>query len=166
MEFEKVIVLVNKTPVTDEEKRLYYVGMTRAKSELTIFRHGNESFEKKAYAEYIYDTNEYSKDQRLITLVMGLSDVNLGYKGYHHFHDFALIAGSEVTFEMREKQNTFCIIVKNKSIGCLSKAFHQQLTTYLTKGYLVQSAMIDFVVVWKSKDKMSTQPLCKIIMKK
>jgi ATP-dependent DNA helicase RecQ len=166
MEFEKVIVLVNKTPVTDEEKRLYYVGMTRAKSELSILRHGNESFDKKANAEYIYDANEYPKEQRLITLVMGLGDIHLGYTGYHHYHDFTLIAGSEVTFEMREKQNTFCIIVKNKSIGCLSKAFHQQMTKYLTEGYRVQNAMIDFVVVWKSKDRMSTQPLCKIVLKK
>jgi len=166
MEFGKVIMLVKDTPKTDEQKRLYYVGMTRAKHELTILRSGNDNFEKKAFVTYRYDTNEYRQEQKVVTLVMSLGDVNLGYRGYHHFHDFSLISGTEVKFETREKQNTLCIIYKNKSIGCFSKAFHQKMTRYFSEGYRVESAMIDFVVVWKNKDKTTTQPLCKIVLKR
>jgi len=166
MEFGKVIMLVKDTPKTDEQKRLYYVGMTRTKHELTILRSGNENFEKKAFVTYRYDTNEYRQEQKVVTLVMSLGDVNLGYRGYHHFHDFSLIAGTEVKFETREKQNTLCIIYKNKSIGCFSKVFHQKMIGYFSEGYRIEAAVIDFVVVWKNKDKTTTQPLCKIVLKR
>ncbi|MCB4782658.1 MAG: ATP-dependent helicase, partial [Sulfurovum sp.] len=59
MEFDKVILIVNQTPTSDEDIRLYYVGMTRAKNELTIFRQGNKSFEKHGFAKYYFDTTEY-----------------------------------------------------------------------------------------------------------
>lgn len=166
MEFERVIVLVNENPTEDRDKRLYYVGMTRAKSELTILRHGSEIRDQKPFARYAYDPREYPQEQKVVTLVMGLSDVRLGYTGYQHFNDFPLIAGSGVGFAQRDKCKTLGIICRNRIIGCLSDAFHKRITAYFAQGYRVEHAVIDYAVVWSDRERTTVQPLCKVVLKR
>ena len=79
MEFDNVIVLVNKTPTSDDDIRLYYVGMTRAKNELNILRHGMNSLNRDGTANYIFDDSRYPESEKLVTLIMGLVDVQ-----FHH----------------------------------------------------------------------------------
>lgn len=168
MEFDKVILVVNKTPKEDKDIRLYYVGMTRTKSELTIIRQGNNNFGKKQFAQYYFDENKYTQNEETITLVMSLGDINLGYKGYHNYHAYELIAGSKVTFEKRDRYRTLCIIYNHKIVGCLSQIFHKKLMQYFDKGYSFSNNIIDYVVVWYNNDKKESvkHPLCKIILKK
>ncbi|MCB4781182.1 MAG: ATP-binding domain-containing protein, partial [Sulfurovum sp.] len=167
MEFDKVILIVNQTPTSDEDIRLYYVGMTRAKNELTIFRQGNKSFEKHGFAKYYFDTTEYVQNAKVITLIMNLGDIYLGFKGNCNNASIEFVAGNNVTLEMEGSFQTLCIVHEGKVIGCLSKKFHEKVQAYLNKNYTLDKAVIDFVVCWYNKDigEYCNYPLCKIILK-
>ncbi len=164
MEFENVILLVNQTPKEDSDIRLYYVGMTRAKSELTILRHGIHRLNKDGYAQYIFDDKEYFQNEKLVTLIMGLKDIQLGF---HNNSNIAL-AGENVNFEMRGKSKAFCIVYKNRVIGFLSKSFHEKVQVYLSKNFYFHKISVEFVVQWYNKEKSEENyhPLCKVVLKK
>ena len=171
MEFDKVILLVNKTPKNSSEIRLYYVGMTRAKNELLIMRQGNRALkesEKKEFARYYFDSNAYIQNRKTITVIMSLADVNLGYKGHQNYHDYELIAGSSIKIEQRENYKTLCIIFNHKIVGCLSQSFHKKLMQYFSENYQLFSMTIDYVVIWYNNEKRENikHPLCRIILKK
>jgi ATP-dependent DNA helicase RecQ len=168
MEFDKVILVVDKTPKTDKDIRLYYVGMTRAKSELTIIRQGNNSFEKKEFANYYFDDNVYIQNEKTVTLIMSLGDVNLGYKGHHNYHDYELISGENIRIEKRDKYKTLCIIYNYKIIGRLSQSFHRKIMQYFNEGYQFNTTVLDYVLVWYNSDKRENvkHPLCRIVLKK
>jgi ATP-dependent DNA helicase RecQ len=168
MEFDKVILIVNQTPTTDEDIRLYYVCMTRAKNELTIFRQGNKSFSKHSYVNYYFDTTQYIQNDKVITLIMGLEDINLGFKSNHNNTSSELLAGENVTIEMRGNSKTLCIVHKGKVIDFLSQKFHKKVQKYLNENYTLDKAVIDFVVSWHNKDtgENLNHTLCRIVLKK
>jgi len=114
MEFDNVIVLINQNPTTDEDKRLYYVGMTRAKNELSIIRHGANSLNRDSRANYIFDDSEYPQNDKLVILIMGLEDIQLGF---HNSNPNEILAGESMGFEMRGKAKTFCLVYNNKVVG-------------------------------------------------
>ena len=165
MEFENVIVLVNQTPKEDRDIRLYYVGMTRAKNELTILRHGINPLNKNGYAQYIFDDKEYFQNEKLVTLIMGLGDIQLGF---HNNNSNVVLAGENISFEMRGKSKTFCMIYKNRVIGFLSKSFHKKVQAYLNKNFYFYKVSVEFVVQWYNKEKgeANNHPLCKVVLKK
>ena len=159
LEFNKVFLIINKTPKTDEEKRLYYVGMTRAKQELTILREGNNKFNHKAFANYIYDDKTYNLNESIKTFVMGLSDVHLGYD-YQCYHDnLFLIAGEKIEMK-KDRFDNLSLFYQNKKVGQFSKSFIKKLN-YEKEEY---RANIDYVVYWydKEKQKYIQHCLCKI----
>ncbi len=168
MEFEKVILLVNQTPKTDEDTRLYYVGMTRAKKELTIIRQGNNSLNRQGFVKYYFDDTHYVQNEKVVTLVMGLGDINLGFKGNHNNNRTELLAGDSVSIEMRGNSKTLCIVHKRQVIGFLSQNFHKNVQQYFHENYTVDNAVIDFVVLWHNRDtgEELKHPLCKIVLKK
>ena len=168
MEFDKVILIVNQTPVIDEDIRLYYVGMTRAKNELTILRQGNNSLHKKGFAKYYFDRTDYIQNEKVVTLIMGLGDIVLGFKGHHNYHNYELLSGENVELEMRNNSKTLCVIYRKRVVGRLSQIFHQKVQQYFHENYTVYNTIIDFVLLWHNKDTGENlkHPLCKIVLKK
>jgi len=144
--------LVNQTPKTNEDIRLYYVGMTRAKNELTIFRRGSINLNKQGFAKYYFDDIDYIQNKKVVTLIMGLGDINLGFKGNHNNNYTELLASEYVTIAMRGNSKTLCIIYKGKVVGFLSQSFHKKMQQYLNESYTVDNVVIDFVVFWHNKD--------------
>ena len=168
MEFDKVVMLVNKTPQTDEELRLYYVGMTRAKTELTILRYGKSKLEKEGSVKYLFDETHYEAGEGQATLIMGLRDVVLGYDNTMTMNNEEMIAGDIVKFKPRGEAKPFAIYYKEKRVGLLSKSFYNKLQEYFGKGYRIDSVHIDYVVLWydKENDVYLKHPLCKVVLKK
>lgn len=161
MEFNKVVLLVKDNPKTDQEKRLYYVGMTRAKEALTIIRHGTKNLKGRACATYILDETMYDTHHKTQTYVMGLSDIYLGYDYESNYPDLQIVAGMEVEIG-RDKSGHLSLYCKNKQIGRFSKAFEKKINF---SGGAYQSH-IEYIVLWfdADKNKYVKHPLCTITL--
>jgi ATP-dependent DNA helicase RecQ len=168
MEFENVVMIVNQMPKHDEDTRLYYVGMTRAKKELTIIHHGQKALDKRGDATYLFNETRYDKDIGNAVFIMGLQDIQLGFKGFHNDTDTELLAGEPLELQMRGKASTFALIYKNRVIGFLSKNFHHKISMYLERGYGIHEITIEHVVVWYNQEigEYLKHPLCRISLGK
>lgn len=169
MEFEKVILLNNlkyntdKNISQDEKMRLYYVGMTRAKSELNIFRFGSKMPEKKEYANYFVDDAYYPEENKIFTHIMDLGDLNLGWECWAN----NLVAG--ISMELRVGQyEKFEFIYNNRKVAIGSNSFNDLLKKKINEGFVIESAVVDYMVWWynKEKEKYLKYPLCRIVMRK
>jgi ATP-dependent DNA helicase RecQ len=168
MEFENVIMVVKQIPKQDQDLRLYYVGMTRAKKNLTIVHHGQDVFRKSEDAVYTFDETPYDEELGNAVFVMGLRDIYLDYKDSNNDADTEPLAGEFLTLQMRDKRKAFSLVYKNREIGLLSKNFHHQISSYLERGYRIQQVEIEYVLVWysmKHKEYLK-HPLCRISLRK
>ncbi|MDO8454554.1 MAG: 3'-5' exonuclease, partial [Sulfurimonas sp.] len=168
MEFDKVFLLVSENPSSDEKKRLYYVGMTRAKNELHILRVGNELKNKKPYAKYFLDTKNYLLENKIFTHEMSLSDISLGFDVDRHHKNNDFIASDELQIEKRPKFKNSCIVHKGSIISTFSASFQEKLEEKFANGYIVDGVTLKYVVVWydSQNSKNIRHSLCKIVFKK
>jgi len=168
MEFDKVFLLVNKNPNNDVEKRLYYVGMTRAKYELSILSIGKKIKNKKTFVKYLSDEAPYKQENKIFTHVMDLSDISLGFDVDKYSKNDSFVAGVKVTIEKKPKFNNMCIIYDNRVIGTFSASFQKILVEKLNSGYIIDEIIIENVIMWfdKEKKKHLKHPLCKIVLKR
>ncbi len=168
MEFDKVFLLVNNIPKDDGEKRLYYVGMTRAKYELSLLVKGTTVPHTKEYVKYYEDDNAYILENNIVTYEMSLADINLGFDVYYRAQSFDFFAGKRVEVKKVTKFKNHCLVYKGKIIATFSHKFENLLLEKLQHGYAIESAVIQYVIVWfdANKNKNLRHPLCKIILKK
>ena len=168
MEFDKVFLLVNNIPKDDTEKRLYYVGMTRAKYELTLLVKGTKIPQNKEYVKYYDDNNAYILGNNIVTYEMSLSDINLGFDVDYRSRNFDFFAGKRVEVKKVTNFKNYCVVYKGKILATFSHKFENLLLEKLQQGYVIESAEIQYVIVWfdVNKNKNLRHPLCKIILKK
>jgi ATP-dependent DNA helicase RecQ len=168
MEFEQVYLLVNEMPKSDEKRRLYYVGMTRAKEQLNILHRAKQSSHKSSYARYIEDNNEYNNEEKRYTHLMSLADINLGFDPHKYSTKNNFYAGMRVSIEKRDRWKNLCIIANGRIIAVLSNSFHQEISQRVQKGFVFDEVSIESIVVWlnEKEAKNHLHPLCKIVMKR
>lgn len=147
-EFDNVYLsLKDFTPNTDEEKRQFYVAITRAKSNLYIHYDGNYlqsySIEDLVYKE---DRNVYPEPQR-ITIYLTLRDVRLGYFEFVQHRMANLQSGTSLTILEEGLGNS-----KGELICKFSKKFHDYIKPFYEKGYRLVAAKVNYVVFWKNED--------------
>ncbi|MAC82766.1 MAG: recombinase RecQ [Arcobacter sp.] len=168
MEFDKVYLLVDKNPRSDEDKRLFYVGMTRSKNELNILRYGNDTPNKKNFVKYFHDEKQYILENKIFTHVMSLKDVYLGFDLEKYGVNNSIYSGLKVSIEKRDTFRNLCLVSNRKIIGVFSNSFQTIFDKKLREGFRIESSIIDFILLWedKEKKKILKHPLCKIILKK
>ncbi|WP_198306171.1 RecQ family ATP-dependent DNA helicase [Arcobacter vandammei] len=164
LEFDKVYVIVDKNPKDDDEKRVYYVGMTRAKSELSILRQGKDIENKKEYINYFFDEKEYLKDEKIFTHIMSLSDIKLGVDS-KKYGSKDIVAGENLTIE-EGKYDNFILTKDSKIVAAFSNRFDELIKEKLSKGFVVKSCIVEYVVLWEDRENSKTlkHPLCKIVL--
>ncbi len=153
LEFDTVIMVAQKPIQNDQDLRLYYVGMTRAKNRLTIFYRGDKHF--NISYENLIERNlqtEIEPDEDIVIMVMGLSDIHLGFDGAQNHNNLKIIAGNSLQFR-KSKYDIFQMYYQNNIVGQVSKRFQEKLNVLFAHGYEIKNIEVDFVVYWHDKDK-------------
>ncbi len=155
-EFDTIYMLLqNRIDDTDEERRVLYAGMTRAKSSLYI--HCNSAINHTIFkgvsltgAKLVADPVTYGEPAALLVQLTH-KDVFLNF-----FKD-----KQEIINKLRSGNALFlnnygnlCAQENGKltPIVVFSKAFKALLAGWTAKGYSLVSAEIQFIVAWKSKE--------------
>ena len=147
-EFDEVfLMLSNATCVDNSERRLLYVGMTRAKSRLSIHYRGNYLDSITAPALEKLTVDSIQEDQKLLILHLGLRDVNLGFSTYRQKAIHALRTG-----EMLQVVDSDCLNSQGKAVLRFSQAFQQNLLGFEQKGYVIQDVRVNWLVYWKNPE--------------
>lgn len=166
-EFDTVVMLVRRNHINDDLLRLYYVGMTRAKSRLVFVTDDHNFVRMLPNNIYIHhDEKEYDAPSTK-TFIMSLRDIYLGFSGRQNYVPEELIAGTKATIGMYPGSNRLHLFVDDEAIGCLAKSFDEMIKEKLQSGYSIDDIEIESVVIWKDKERKEAikQPLCKLVLK-
>lgn len=147
-EFDDVYMLVSQPQhVTDSEMRRYYVGMTRARRRLFIYTNST-LFDRLPADIHQVDQTPYGFPDE-VTLQLSHKDVNLGFFKSRKKEVLSLRSGEKLCFA-----NNLLYVPSNQQlfVAQLSQKMQAELAQWASKGYLVSSATIRFVVAWKPKD--------------
>lgn len=163
-EFDNIyLILKNFSPETDEDKRQFYVAITRAKTNLSIHYNGNflNSFsaEKLLYNE---DRNRYPEPQQ-IAIYLTHRDVQLGYFEFVQHRINRLFCGEFLQIKEGGLANS------NGELVCkYSQKFRDVLIEWYNKGFRIAEAKVNFVVYWKDegKERESRIILPQLLLKK
>lgn len=143
-EFDNVFLLIdNFQPEKEEDKRLLYVAMTRAKSNLNI--HVNSDFPKIYQIENLTittDTNTYSAPNEIV-IQPSFTGVWLSYFTSRQRYISELMSGDKLVVGNNELLNS-----KNESILKFSKKLIAEIEALKTKNYHLKSAKVNFIVYW------------------
>jgi len=146
-EFDNVFVLLSSLDISkDEDKRVFYVAITRAKSNLQV--HYTGTFLNSIAAEpMIYQTdNEVYGDPKVIATSLTHKDVFLGFFAGKQYLMENLFSGSSLNVY----EGGLCNVRKQELIR-YSNAFKLKLEEYQQKGYKPVAAKVGFVVYWMDK---------------
>ncbi|MBX3256145.1 MAG: RecQ family ATP-dependent DNA helicase [Chitinophagaceae bacterium] len=147
-EFDNVfLMLENCNPATDEAKRLLYVAMTRAKTNLTI--HLNSNFLDNLAADNLerFENKEIHSQPNELAMHLSLKDVWLDYFITRQNLISDLKSGDTLTINGDE-----CLDGKGKSVLKFSKQFVGQIENMKEKNYELKSAKVNFIVYWKKEE--------------
>ncbi len=147
-EFDNVILMLEDIPATtDEEKRLLYVAMTRAKKNLTI--HLNSQYLDTIHAENLERLVNFESYNPPKDLVMHLSlkDVWLDFFIRRQNTVSQLISGN--TLLLKDDR---CLNEQGVTVLMFSKQFSEKIEALKAKGYILKSANVNFIVYWKKED--------------
>lgn len=148
-EFDNVYLLLkNFSPVTDEEKRQFYVAITRAKSNLSIHCNGNylQSFSIEGLV-YDENRNEYPEPQQM-ALYLTHKDVQLGYFEYVQHRINNVFSGATLQPLEDGLGNS-----KGELMLKYSQKFREVLKGHYENGFRIAAAKVNFVVYWKDEAK-------------
>lgn len=143
-EFDNVfLMLENFNSATDEAKRLLYVAMTRAKTNLTI--HLNTNFLDNLTADNLERIENREKHLQPNELAMHLSfkDVWLDYFLNKQHLVSKLTSGDTLTLNGDE-----CLNSKGQSVLKFSQHFVRQVESMKVKKYELKSVKVNFIIYW------------------
>ncbi|NLN49553.1 MAG: ATP-binding domain-containing protein, partial [Clostridiales bacterium] len=141
------IMLDDFNIITEENMRLLYVAMTRAKNNLIIHSNKNYfSFIKTEGIERINDYETYLQPERL-AIQLGYKDVWLDYFLNCQRQISGLNCGDILTIN-----DDSCYDQKGQEVLRFSKQFTEQIVEMEKKGYIPKEAMIRFIVYWQREN--------------
>ena len=150
-EFDHVFLYLNGfQALDDDKKRTLYVALTRAKNRLSIISNRHFLDEEGGF-EGIHVVDEYEPQgggyRYPLTIYLGHRDVYLGHFRFCQPAIRALMAGQALAVDSVGCLNDF-----GQYVVKFSRQFGQRLQAYLQRGYRLQQAWVNFVVLWKGEE--------------
>lgn len=147
-EFDNVFLLLEDFAIRDDKaKRQLYVGMTRAKSNLTI--HLNQPYLNDIVVdgvERIQDKTNYG-DPGILIVQLGLSDLFLDYFMNCQVEISQLSSSDALTLS-----EFGCTNIYGKPVLRFSKKFLEHSSKLKGNGYQLKKAQVHFIVHWTKVD--------------
>ncbi|MBW6492425.1 MAG: RecQ family ATP-dependent DNA helicase [Lentimicrobium sp.] len=146
-EFDNVFILLDHFDHTaDDKKRLLYVAMTRARSNLTI--HYNHYFPDQVNVDGLIKSEDITDYKALNEFSLHLShrDLNLGYFGFVQPRIDKLYSGDKLIFHTDELRN-----LQGQPVLKFSKKFIETLDHIRSTGFRPTDAEVNFIVYWKNE---------------
>jgi ATP-dependent DNA helicase RecQ len=142
-----LLMLENFNVATDEAKRLLYVALTRAKTNLAI--HLNSTFLDNLTANNLerIENKEIHLQSKEIAINLSLKDVWLDYFIYRQKFISELKSGDALTVS-----EDGCMDNKGNSLLKFSKQFVGHIENMKAKNYELKSAKVNFIVYWKKEE--------------
>jgi len=152
-EFHRVFLFLDRYRIArDENLRVVYVAITRAKSILSIHTNGN-IFDKIMVPgeQRLFDNNSYPQPQHLC-LQFTHRDVYLDYftNGEIQSTIRTLQAGDPLEIS---KEDSDSVLFNGRKILKFSTAVLEKLHKFLLKGYRPERIHAEYIVVWKHKEQ-------------
>lgn len=146
-EFDNVFMMLeNFDALNDEKKRQLYVGITRAKQNLTI--HLNTNIFNDAAANnlrWIDNTDIHTQPSQL-TKLLTHKDVWLNYFSGRQPWVSQLISGDQLIV-----RNDECFNTAGQSVLKFSGSFVKEIESMKAKGYFIKNAVVNFVIYWQKE---------------
>ncbi|BCR35203.1 RecQ family ATP-dependent DNA helicase [Mariniplasma anaerobium] len=147
-EFDNVIILFdNEFDLKNRDKRLLYVGMTRAKTNLLIHYSSDYlRFNDISNSEYYVDKNDYELPNEL-TFTLTHKEVNLGYFKFTQKSVESIDIGAALTLIDNGR-----LIHDNSKILQFSKKYKEDIEKLLEQGYVFDGAIVKYKLYWYNPD--------------
>ncbi|WP_194775450.1 RecQ family ATP-dependent DNA helicase [Pararhodonellum marinum] len=147
-EFDQVFLMLQQRQVKeDKEKRLLYVGMTRAKSLLSIHCQGQYLDNLKVPSiKFKAETNPFEDTDKLV-LPLTHKDVFLSF--FHSRQRLISQLRPGITLRYQDYE---CFNAQGHAVLRFSKAFCKTLDDLAVKGYHIQKVSVNWLVYWKDSD--------------
>jgi len=156
-EFENVFMMLeNYNSSTDESKRLLYVAMTRAKTNLTIHLNSNFLDDLKVDNLQRIENQEIHLPPNELAMHLSFKDVWLDYFISRQNFISELKSGDALSIN-----GDICMDTKGNSVLKFSKQFLGQIENMKAKNYELKSAKVNFVIYWKKEE---TEQEIKIVL--
>uniref|UniRef100_UPI00359322BE 3'-5' exonuclease n=1 Tax=Aquiflexum sp. TaxID=1872584 RepID=UPI00359322BE len=147
-EFDQVFLLLQQKQVReDKEKRLLYVGMTRAKSLLSIHYQGQFLENLKVSPMNYKDEKSIFEDTETLILHLLHQDIFLSFSHSRQREISRLRPGDKLRFNGQD-----CLDAKGHPILRFSFAFQKTIERLATKDYLLQRVSVNWMVNWTDSD--------------
>ncbi len=154
-EFDNVYMLIaNVHDISDEQLRKYYVGMTRAKKQLSI--HTNSSiFDKLPTNIHLVVHKQFDLPSEIV-LQLSHKDVNLDFFMSRKSDILALRAGNHLQY--KDNYLFYMKADKQTAVAKLSQKMQTDLSSWQDKNYYVADALVRFIVSWKPQNAPKEAP--------
>ncbi len=146
-EFDNVFLMLEDfNAVTDEEKRLLYTAMTRAKTNLSIHLNTNIFDDITANNLERTENKEIHSPPSELAMHLSFRDVWLDYFITRQHLISSLKSGYRLVLNGNE-----CLDAKGNTVLKFSKQFLEHLEIMRTKDYELKSVKVNFIVYWKKE---------------
>ena len=146
-EFDNVFLLLTQPPQNDEERRLLYVALTRARTNLVVLT-TVDTLDSIQAEELQRERDEYPWGEASeIMAVLTHKDMWLDFFGRVQAHLITVHSGDELHIIAEG-----CANKRGQPVLRFSKGFLAKLEQWKTMGYSPASARVHYAVWWKKQD--------------
>jgi ATP-dependent DNA helicase RecQ len=150
-EFDNVFLLMtDRNVLSEEEKRLLYVAITRAKDYLHIHTNSNFFEPGQPVSSYVWNNEEHSEPS-ILSLVLTHEDVWLS--SFQNRHTQRCIHNLLPGMPLRFTEDGFGCTYHGTVVVRFSNSFKEEMRKYWSNGYKLHSACVQFIVYWKGDEE-------------